>query len=170
MDWLTTARWSPYVVGAGIGVLSWLTFWLSDKPLGCSTAYARTAGMIERLLRGDDKVLNKPYYQRFAPRIDWEWMLVLGIILGAALSALLSGSFVLAWVSPGWVAAFGQTPLLRWLAALVGGVLMGLGSRWANGCTSGHGISGTLQLAVSGWVAAICFFAGGIAAAWLIFG
>jgi hypothetical protein len=46
---------------------------------------------------------------------------------------------------------------------------MGLGARWANGCTSGHGISGTLQLAVSSWLAAVCFFIGGIATAQLIF-
>ena len=28
--------WSPYIVGAGIGVLSWLTFYFSDKPIGAS--------------------------------------------------------------------------------------------------------------------------------------
>jgi len=50
MEWLITERWSPYVVGAGIGVLSWLTFLLSDKIIGCSTAFARTAGMIEKIL------------------------------------------------------------------------------------------------------------------------
>jgi uncharacterized membrane protein YedE/YeeE len=46
---------------------------------------------------------------------------------------------------------------------------MGFGSRWAGGCTSGHGISGTLQLAVSSWLAALFFFVGGIASATLIF-
>ena len=30
--------WSPYVVGTGIGVLSWLTFYFSDKPVGASSA------------------------------------------------------------------------------------------------------------------------------------
>ena len=38
--------WSPYLVGALIGVLSMLTFYFSNKPLGASTAYARLAGMI----------------------------------------------------------------------------------------------------------------------------
>ena len=46
---------------------------------------------------------------------------------------------------------------------------MGIGARWGSGCTSGHGISGTAQLAVSGWIAAVCFFAGGILTAVLIF-
>ncbi|HEM62291.1 MAG TPA: hypothetical protein ENO24_08370, partial [Chloroflexi bacterium] len=62
MDWLTQVRWSPYAVGIGIGVLSWFTWLISKKPIGCSTSFARTAGMIEKLFRGD-KVEAKPYYQ-----------------------------------------------------------------------------------------------------------
>jgi uncharacterized membrane protein YedE/YeeE len=61
-------------------------------------------------------------------------------------------------------------PALRLAIALLGGILLGLGARWAGGCTSGHGISGTLQLALSSWVAAICFFAGGILVAGLMYG
>ena len=38
--------WSPYLVGALIGVLSMFTFYFSNKPLGASTAYARLAGML----------------------------------------------------------------------------------------------------------------------------
>jgi len=169
MEWLTMRTWSPYAVGAGIGVLSWLTFLLSDKPLGCSTAFARTSGMIEKLFRGR-KVEDRPYYRKFAPVIDWEWMLVLGVFLGALVSSLTSGSFELTLQHPRWVSHFGDSPVARLVVALAGGVLMGFGARWAGGCTSGHGISGTLQMALSSWIAAISFFAGGIASAWLIFG
>jgi len=168
MDWLTMGRWSPYAVGIGIGILSWLTFVLSDKPIGCSAAFARTSGMIERLFRGN-KVLEKPYFKEFAPRVDWEWMLVVGAILGSFTSAKLSGQFKLDWVPSLWAASFGPQPVTRVVVALLGGVLLGFGARWAGGCTSGHGISGTLQLAVSSWLAAICFFIGGIAAAFFIF-
>lgn len=168
MNWLTLGRWSPYVVGIGIGILSWVSFLISDKALGCSTAFARTSGMIERLFRGS-RVDQKPYYQKYAPVVDWQWMLVLGVVIGSLVSSLLSGQFALRWVPATWMEAFGAASWLRLLAAFVGGVLMGLGSRWAGGCTSGHGISGTLQLTISSWLAAICFFAGGIAAAMLIF-
>lgn len=168
MDWLAASRWSPYAVGIGIGVLSWVTFILSDKPIGCSTAFTRTSGMIERLFRGR-KVLDKEYYKQFVPEVDWEWMLVIGIVIGAFLSAKLSGDFALDWVPAKWEATFGAAPVARWIVALMGGVLMGLGARWAGGCTSGHGISGSLQLAVSGWLAAMGFFAGGIVMAMFIF-
>jgi len=167
MEWLSMERWSPYAVGVGIGILSWIAFVLSDKPLGCSTAFARTSGMIEKLLRGK-KVHDKPYYQKFAPEIDWECMLVVGVILGAFLSSKLSGTFGIEWVPAHWQAASGDSRVVRWAVALLGGIVMGVGARWAGGCTSGHGISGTLQLALSSWLAAVSFFAGGIATVMLI--
>ena len=43
------AAWSPYLVGALIGLLSMATFYFSDKPLGTSTAYARVAGLFGTL-------------------------------------------------------------------------------------------------------------------------
>ena len=169
MTWLTEARWSPYAVGAGIGVLSWLTWLISSKPLGCSTSFARTAGMIERAVRGGRTTL-RPYFQDVAPVVDWQWMLVLGMIIGAFVSSMLSGDFELSLVPQRWALAFGGGGGTRLAVAALGGVLMGFGARWADGCTSGHGISGTMQLAISGWVAALCFFIGGIVAAQALFG
>jgi hypothetical protein len=168
MNWLREVSWSPYAVGIGIGMLSWFTWLISGKPIGCSTSFARTAGMIEKLFRGK-KVENRPYYQEVKPTVDWQWMLVLGMVLGAFLSSVLSGDFRWHWVPRQWEAAFGPSALLRVGLALVGGTLLGFGSRWADGCTSGHGISGTMQLAVSSWISAICFFVGGILMAQLLF-
>ncbi len=136
MGWLSMEGWSPYVAGIGIGVLSWLAFLLSDKPIGCSTAFVRTSGMIERLFRGS-RALERPYYRKFIPTVDWEWMLVLGIVIGAFLSARLSGQSELQWVPAKWAESFGSGPPTRLLVALVGGVVMGVGARWAGGCTPG---------------------------------
>jgi len=168
MGLFTMAQWSPYVVGVGIGVLSWLTFLLSDKPIGCSTAYARTSGMVEHVFRGK-KVHEKEYYKKFVPEIDWELMLVAGIVIGSFISASLSGQFRFEWVPSLWGEAFGYDPVLRMITALIGGFFIGFGARWAGGCTSGHGISGTLQLAIGSWIATVCFFIGGIATALLIY-
>ena len=168
MDWLFAERWSPYAVGIGIGILCCATFLLSDKAIGCTTAFARTSGMIERLFRGM-KVLNRPYFQRFRPEVDWEWMLVAGIFIGSFISSSLSGTFQIRWLPGDWASVFGFSISRRLMVAIAGGVLMGFGSRWAGGCTSGHGISGTLQLAVSSWLATVCFFVGGIMTAALIY-
>lgn len=168
-SFLTMAEWSPYAVGAGIGLLSCVAFVLSDKPIGCSTAFARTSGMLEQVMRGS-KVREMPYYRQFAPEIDWEWMLVAGIIIGSFASAWLSGEFRLEWVPSLWAATFGPEHLPRLATAFAGGIIMGFGARWAGGCTSGHGISGTLQLAVSGWLAVAAFFAAGAATAFMLYG
>lgn len=168
MEWLRLEQWSPYAVGIGIGLLSCVAFVLSDKPIGCSTAFSRTSGMIEHLFRGGI-VAEKAYYKKFAFSIEWEWMLVVGIFIGGFLSAKLSGQFKEVWVPATWASSFGSTPWVRWAIALIGGIIIGIGSRWAGGCTSGHGISGTLQLAVSSWLAVLCFFIGGIVTAMLIF-
>ena len=168
MNWLRDVQWSPYAVGIGIGLLSWLTWLISGKPIGCSTSFARSAGMIEKLFRGR-KVETRPYYQEVPPVVDWQWMLVLGMIVGALISSLLSGDFGWQWIPAQWAAAFGTDALLRVVVALLGGVLLGFGARWAGGCTSGHGISGTMQLAISSWISAICFFVGGIVMAQLLF-
>ncbi len=168
MEFLTEVSWSPYVVGACIGILSWFTFLFSQKQLACSTTFAKVGGMLERAIAGE-KTEEKAYYKKINLRVDWQFMLVIGIVIGSFISALLSGDFQLQWVPSLWAGAFGSAIFLRLLAALVGGICLGFGARWADGCTSGHGISGTMQLALSSWISAIFFFIGGIIAAQIIF-
>lgn len=161
--------WSPYLVGALIGLLSMATFYFSDKPLGASTAYARLAGMVGKLFARRHTESLK-YYQDFKPRVDWEVMLVVGAVGGAFLAAWLGGELTGEWLPGMWTARFGEGSLaLRLGVAFVGGALMAFGARMAGGCTSGHGISGAMQLSVGSWVAVVCFFVGGIATAFLMF-
>ncbi|WP_291855198.1 YeeE/YedE thiosulfate transporter family protein [Marinilabilia sp.] len=165
----TDTSWSPYAVGIGIGLLSWLSFLISGKPIATSTTFARAGGMIKEMITGD-KNQRRPYYKKIKLRINWQWMLVVGVVIGSFLSAIISGDFqVGVWVPSLWSSAFGNNAVLRVLVALAGGIILGFGARFAGGCTSGHGISGTLQLAVSSWVSAIFFFVGGIITAHIIF-
>ena len=157
--------WSPYVVGALIGVLVWLTFLLSDKPVGASTAYARVAGLIGMIFAPRHTESLK-YFQDTKPRIDWEVMFVVGAIGGAFLAAWHGSELTGEWLPPMWEARFGASSLpLRLAITFAGGACMAFGARMAGGCTSGHGISGALQLSVGSWVALACFFIGGIAVA-----
>ncbi len=168
MNWMTMDQWSPYICGAGIGILSWFTFLLSDRVLSTSSTYVKTAGIIERMFRGN-KVLEREFFRKIHPSIDWQWMLVIGIVIGAFISSMASGQARIVWAPEPWSTAFGSAVAPRLIVAFVGGALLGLGSRWAGGCTSGHGISGTMQLGVASWIAAICFFASGIAAATFLY-
>lgn len=49
------------------------------------------------------------------------------------------------------------------ITLLLGGMLVGFGARWANGCTSGHAISGLSSLQWPSLIAVIGFFIGGLA-------
>ena len=51
---------------------------------------------------------------------------------------------------------------------LIGGFLIGFGSRWAGGCTSGHAISGLSNLQVPSLIAVIGFFIGGLLMTWIV--
>ncbi len=158
------ATWSPYLVGAAIGALSWMTFYVSDKPIGASSFYAQVAGLVGKLV-APRHTASLAYFKENPPRVEWEFVFVVSIVLGGALSAVTGGEFTSEWLPPMWVARFGDSVVLRAAVAFGGGILMAFGARLAGGCTSGHGISGTLQLSVGSWIAVICFFLGGIAVA-----
>jgi len=152
--------WSPYVVGAAIGVLSWLTFYFSDKPIGASSFYAQIAGFLgKRIAPRHTKSL--PYFKNKPPRVGWGFAFVVAIVAGGAIAALTGGEFANEWLPPMWAARF----VLRAAIGFGGGLLMAFGARLAGGCTSGHGISGTLQLNPGSWITVICLFIGGIAVA-----
>jgi uncharacterized membrane protein YedE/YeeE len=160
--------WSPYLVGAAIGVLSWLTFYFSDKPIGASSFYAQLAGFLGKLV-APRHTKSLAYFKDNPPRVDWEFVFVVTAIAGGAIAALTGGEFANEWLPSMWIARFGDSIALRAVIAFGGGILMAFGARLAGGCTSGHGISGTLQLNVASWIAVVCFFIGGIAVAMLLF-
>ena len=164
----TGPAWSPYLVGTLIGVLSMLTFYFSNKPIGVSTAYARIAGIVGKLFaRRHTESLD--FYQNKEPKVDWEVMLLGGIIVGAFLAAWTGGELTGRWLPPMWVDRFGDAVWLRLAVAFAGGGVMAFGARLAGGCTSGHGISGALQLSVGSWIALLCFFVGGATTAAMMF-
>nr|WP_319538127.1 YeeE/YedE thiosulfate transporter family protein [uncultured Methanospirillum sp.] len=165
----TTPLWSPYLAGAGIGILLCFAMLLSNRPFGCGAAFTGVAGMIESLFRGRKQVEGKEYFKEFPLHIDWQWMFVFGIIIGAFISTLLSGTFQITWIPHTFTTAFGDNPLLRLVTAIIGGVLIGVGARWCWGCPSSHGISGIPQLSLASFVAVACMFAVGIGAGLFIF-
>jgi uncharacterized protein len=57
---------------------------------------------------------------------------------------------------------------LSWTFLLLGGFLVGFGTRYAGGCTSGHAISGLSNLQLPSLIAVVGFFIGGLTFTWLI--
>ncbi|HPE37639.1 MAG TPA: YeeE/YedE thiosulfate transporter family protein [Spirochaetales bacterium] len=161
--------WSPYVAGALSGLLAVASVLVAGKYLGASTTFVRGAGMLERVF-SPEAVATLTYYLKEKPIFDWQYLFVVGIFAGAFLAARLGRDFTVQAVPDMWRERFGKAKLPRAATAFVGGVVAMYGARLAGGCPSGHGLSGLAQLSVSGFVAAACFFLGGIVMARLVYG
>jgi hypothetical protein len=103
------------------------------------------------------------------PLINWQVALVVMLGVGALVSARLGRSYQVERVPRLWAWRFGPSRALRYAAAFAGGAVLIFGARLADGCTSGHGISGGLQLALSSWTFLVCMFASGTVTALLLF-
>ncbi len=160
--------WSPYLAGALSGLVIILSAWSAGQYFGSSTCFVRTAGMIEQLF-SSKRVARMDYFVRFMPQIDWQWMFVAGILIGAFISSITSGSFQLRAVPDMWAARFGSSAFKRGVVAFAGGIILMVGARIAGGCPSGYGLGALVQLALSGLVVLVCFFAGGIAVAQILY-
>ncbi len=92
---------------------------------------------------------------RFVETRRWRLVYALGLIIGAALWIMLSGTgSVVTHVS--------------WWQLLIGGFIAGFGARLSNGCTSGHGICGMASLQVPSILAVVIFLATGMITAHLV--
>lgn len=170
-DKFKNERWSPYLVGTGIGMLSWLTFMFMDKALGVSTTFVRMIGSLIATV-SPEHISSTPYYAKYLvgkPGFEWQAALVVMIFVGALVASKLSGSRRSESMPEIWKERFGPSKAKRYLAAFLGGFLVLFGARLAGGCTSGHAISGGMQLALSGWVFMMAMFAFAIAAATILY-
>ena len=124
--------WSPYLAGALSGVVLILSVWIAGQYFGASTTFVRSAGLIEKLFRSE-AVSTMEYFKKTTPRIDWQWMFVVGILIGSFIAAKTSASFEWKAVPPMWEERFGAGRLKRRLVAFSGGVVAMFGARMADG-------------------------------------
>ncbi|MCP5525294.1 MAG: YeeE/YedE family protein [Verrucomicrobiales bacterium] len=162
-------RWNPYLVGAGIGILSWIVFAVMNKPLGITTSLTAVSGWCAGPVLGADAVRSNAYFSKYVFSWDYGVLFLVGTFAGAMLSAILAGTWKVESVPPAWAQRFGNGTVGRFIAAFLGGVIIMFGARLAGGCTSGHGISGSLQLALSSWVFFLTLFASGVLTALILF-
>ncbi len=175
MKWKTDdGGWSPYLAGALVGLLAIASVLLTTNLLGktsylgASTSFVRAAGFLEQTIAADH-VTSNDYYKKTKILVDWQFMLVIGILLGALISSLTDKSFRLESVPPIWKERFGPSVGKRAVMAVIGGTVAMVGARLADGCPSGHGLSGMMQLSVSAFAALILFFGLGVLTAFLVY-
>ena len=159
--------WSPYFAGALVGVLAIISVYLTtvymgkSTYLGASTTFVRAAGLAVQAV-DPSYVAQNVYYAKEKIVVDWQFLMVIGIFFGALLSSKMDGSFKLESLPPLWEKRFGSSVPKRSVYAFVGGIVAMIGVRLADGCPSGHGLSGMMQLSVSSFVALAIFFGFGV--------
>lgn len=155
---------SPYLAGAGIGIVLLLAFVLMGRGLGASGAFSTVvAATVDAAAPAH--AAGNAFYERYAdgaanPLSDWLVVEIIGVAIGGLASAWLAGR-------ARWTTEHGPsiTSRRRLVHAFAGGVAMGIGAKLARGCTSGLGLTGGATLSVGSWLFVVAAFAGAYAIA-----
>ncbi|NGX32040.1 MAG: hypothetical protein K1060chlam4_00078 [Candidatus Anoxychlamydiales bacterium] len=168
--YLKQSRWSPYIVGTLIGILSWITFYFMKEQIGTTNSIQKISGIIIGIFH-KETILNSKYYMSYFEKgiVTWQLAFVISIFFGSLVASKLSKEKRVEYVPEIWKKNFGDKRSKRYLGAFIGGVLLVFGARFADGCTSGHAISGGLQLAVSSWLFVVFLFASAITTSLIIY-
>ncbi len=146
--------WSPFAVGALIGILMVISYYFAGTFLGISSAFVKIASIFSSF------DISKDYF---------ELTVIMGVVIGAFLSSYLSNSFTKELVPSIWKKNFGDSFTLRAFFAFIGGIVIIFGARIAGGCTSGKSIASGLQLLVPAWIFTACLFAAASATAFILY-
>ena len=139
IDWIHFTPWSSLMGGILLGIAAGALFLNSGRILGIT-------GILEGLLtpKSDDS--------------SWRLVFLLGMF-----ASPLAAKFLL------------PTELLHapridanWAMVIAAGLLVGFGTRWGAGCTSGHGICGLSRLSVRSLVATLSFMGTGFVTVFVV--
>ncbi|MDE3212333.1 MAG: YeeE/YedE family protein [Bacteroidota bacterium] len=172
--------WPWYVSGPLIGLMVPALLIFGNKTFGVSSSLRHICaiGLPARI----------PYFNYDWKKEGWNLFFVLGIVVGGFICALYLSNPAPIQLNPKLVSELSgygisdlhsqvPTQLFTWSQLLtvrgfifmvVGGFLVGFGTRYAGGCTSGHSIMGISNLQVPSLIATCCFMAGGFVMANLI--
>jgi len=158
---------NPYFGGMVLGIILFLSLFLTGNGLGSSGGTTRLVAFIEDQIN-PAHVDRTPYLLKMAggdknPLDDW----IIPVFFGALLGGFTSGTL------------FGRTKLettkgpnvtnrTRWLMAFLGGTIFLYGARMARGCTSGQALTGGATLAAGSWAVMFAIFGGAYALAYFV--
>ncbi len=144
-------------LGAGIAlaVLNSVVFLTAttNRPIGASTSYPYLADFLSG-------ITHNSYFEKISIPGHWELILLAGAFVSGVVISLIRKEFKIQLVHENWKRYKGYSVSSRAIWAFIGGFILIFGARMAGGCTSGHVISGGMQLAVSSLVFAVFVFTG----------
>ncbi|TNE28034.1 MAG: YeeE/YedE family protein [Bacteroidetes bacterium] len=177
MDFITKTinePWPWYVGGPLIGLTVILLLVMEKKQLGISSSLVYICSVATPFTFD---------YFKNPEKNKWQFYFVIGLVLGGVLVVVSSDHYLVNLnpetvselvqlgisVNPGYLPENLLTPSFSSISLLfIGGVFVGFGARYANGCTAGHAIMGMSQLAPSSILATLSFFVGGLLTTYFI--
>jgi|ERR1043165_1920443 uncharacterized membrane protein YedE/YeeE len=172
--------WHWSIAGILIGLTVPLLYLIGNKPFGISSSFRH---LCAAALPG-----KIGYFDYDWKKETWNLFFVAGILIGG-----IAGATVLANPEPVKIAASTQQQLSElgvkdftqlvptdifsfsglatakgFILIVIGGFLVGFGTRYAGGCTSGHSITGLSNFQLPSLIATICFMIGGFVTTWLL--
>ncbi len=150
---------NPYLAGVGLGLVLLAAFVFVGRGLGASGAFASVVATGVAAVAPDHAAGNPAYAAYLgdgttSPLKDWLVFEIIGVLIGGALSAFLAGRFR-PTIEKG--PRIGNLARLHW--AFGGGMLMGVGAKFARGCTSGQALTGGALFSVGSWLFIVLAFA-----------
>jgi len=146
-----------FIAGPLIGLIVPALLILREKQFGISSSYRFLGGVILPKLN---------YFSYNKDQDRWQFQFAIGLILsGFAATQLFDVTDEVNKILPEFdyqetaKTIYSSKNILQFF---LGGILVGFGSRYANGCTAGHCIMGVSQFAWSSILATVAFFIGGL--------
>ena len=141
------------IAGTGIAILAAFVFHFADRPIGASTFFPYVADNIFG-------AVDNEYFKQISKSGNWEVLFLAGGLISGLVISLIRKDFKIRMIHDNWAKYEGNSFGKRAIWAFAGGFILIFGARMAGGCTSGHVISGGIQLAASSLAFAIFVFAG----------
>ena len=144
-----------FYAGVGLAVLNCIVFLTAifDRQIGASKTFPYVGDLLVGLTQNQ-------YFTSIQKPGNWELIFLAGALLSGFVVSLLWKDFKIQLIHSEWAKTKGTSPSKRIIWAFVGGFVMLIGARMAGGCTSGHVISGGMQIAASSLLFGAFVFAG----------
>jgi len=146
--------WHWALGGSVIALVTVVLLAVTNIRLGISGSFENVCSFVVRV----------PYLMRpdVASSHRWRLPFLAGLVLGGFLAAASTVGWSATWNLGLLDRTFGLGIAGKIIWMFAGGVLIGFGTRLANGCTSGHGIFGISNREASGLLSTIAFMATGL--------
>ena len=149
--------WNPYFGGLMLGLLIAATFYVTGRGVGATGGTKATVVSAVDMV-APEHAETQEFFSKYVdedknPMKNWLVFETLGILIGAFLSGSVKGRVNFRTQHSPKI-----TAKKRLYFALAGGLLFGIGSQFARGCTSGAALSGSSVLSLAGFITMIGIF------------